>query len=103
MPVLADADTLLTFRTTDYDPIVKDNIMLTGFFLLTTALFGSATLDDTFSKDGSLDLVIDKRHHYPNSSKTLANALVKNYKKSEYCFYACEVYLLRSRTHKLLC
>ncbi|TQB67977.1 hypothetical protein MPDQ_004279 [Monascus purpureus] len=90
MPVLADADTLLTFRTTDYDPIVKDNIMLTGFFLLTTALFGSATLDDTFSKDGSLDLVIDKRHHYPNSSKTLANALVKNYKKSEYCFYACE-------------
>ncbi|KAM0346738.1 hypothetical protein ACHAP4_011650 [Fusarium culmorum] len=40
--------------TTNYEPILKDNIMLTRFYLLTLEFYGAATLDDKFTKDGAL-------------------------------------------------
>ncbi|KAM0384975.1 hypothetical protein ACHAQC_011840 [Fusarium culmorum] len=71
--------------TTNYEPILKDNIMLTRFYLLTLEFYGAATLDDKFTKDGALVLEIDKTHRYPHSARTLAKALIDNWSRSLYC------------------
>ncbi|KIW80213.1 hypothetical protein Z517_06828 [Fonsecaea pedrosoi CBS 271.37] len=76
--------------TTDYEPVKKDNIMLTGFCLLAMCLYESATGDTTFSQDDAVELVIDDSHRYKHSTKTMAQALVDNFGTSSYCLYACE-------------
>ncbi|KAM0361904.1 hypothetical protein ACHAO7_011742 [Fusarium culmorum] len=77
-------------KTTNYEPVLKDNIMLTGFYLLALEFYRAATLDDKFTKDGALVLEIDKTHRYPHSARTLAKALIDNWSRSLYCLYACE-------------
>lgn len=64
--------------------------MLTGFFLLALEFYRAATLDDKFTKDGAVVLRVDKTHHYPHSSKTLAKALLDNWEQSPFCLYPCE-------------
>ncbi|PNP76205.1 hypothetical protein FNYG_10494 [Fusarium nygamai] len=77
-------------RTTNYEPVLKDNIMLTGFYSLALGFYRAATLSDRFTKDGALVLQIDKTYHYSHSSKTLAKALLDNWSKSAFCLYPCE-------------
>ncbi|KAM0293659.1 hypothetical protein ACHAPM_011583 [Fusarium culmorum] len=76
--------------TTNYEPVLKDNIMLTGFYLLALEFYRAATLDDKFTKDGALVLEIDRTHRYPHSVRTLAKALIDNWSRLLYCLYACE-------------
>ncbi|RMZ67036.1 SCO2- involved in stability of Cox1p and Cox2p [Pyrenophora seminiperda CCB06] len=76
--------------STNYEPVKKDNIMLTGFLLLAISLYESATGDHTFSEENALELVIDNSHRYRHSAKTLAQALMENFSISSYCLYACE-------------
>ncbi|OAG38728.1 hypothetical protein AYO21_07081 [Fonsecaea monophora] len=76
--------------STNFHPYRVDNIMLTGILLLALAMYEGATGDDCFSKDGALELVIDDTHKYKVSSGILVDALMSNFRKSQYCLYACE-------------
>ncbi|CAG1983982.1 unnamed protein product, partial [Fusarium graminearum] len=77
--------------STDYEPVKKDNIMLTAFLLLAIGLYESATGDHTFSQDNALELIIDDNHRYRHAARTLAQALIGNFSISSYCLYPCEV------------
>ncbi|KAI6750742.1 hypothetical protein HG530_014638 [Fusarium avenaceum] len=77
-------------KSTDYEPVKKDNVMLTAFLLLATGLYESATGDRTFSQDNALELIIDDNHCYRHSARTLAQALMRNFSISSYCLYPCE-------------
>ncbi|EMD61783.1 hypothetical protein GGP41_002706 [Bipolaris sorokiniana] len=77
-------------KSTNYEPVKKDNIMLTAFLLLAISLYESATGDHTFSEENALELVIDNSHRYRHSATTLAQALFENFSISSYCLYACE-------------
>ncbi|PTD06394.1 Alcohol dehydrogenase 2 [Fusarium culmorum] len=76
--------------STDYEPVKKDNIMLTDFLLLAIGLYESATGDHTFSQDNALELIIDDNHRYRHAARTLAQALMGNFSISSYCLYPCE-------------
>ncbi|PCD20129.1 hypothetical protein FGRA07_11778 [Fusarium graminearum] len=76
--------------STDYEPVKKDNIMLTAFLLLAIGLYESATGDHTFSQDNALELIIDDNHRYRHAARTLAQALIGNFSISSYCLYPCE-------------
>lgn len=82
------------------------SIMVTGWFLfavmgkrapllekialtLNTA-YTSNTRDYRYAQRSSLLFQVTPFHKYPHSIHTMAQALAKNWKRSQYCLYACE-------------
>ena len=76
--------------TTDFDPVVKDNIMLTGFYLMSLGLYASNTGDLRYETPGSLDFKLADSQRYPHSMTSVAEALVRNFDESAFCLYPCE-------------
>ncbi|KAF2813992.1 uncharacterized protein BDZ99DRAFT_567692 [Mytilinidion resinicola] len=77
---------------TDYDPVVEDNIMVTGFFLQALMLYTSVTGDHRYTKPGSLKFRLSdkKGDEFPHSIHTIDKALVRQWEANPYCFFPCE-------------
>ncbi|NLL63349.1 MAG: hypothetical protein GX241_03770 [Ruminococcaceae bacterium] len=73
----------------DANPIGKDNVMLTGFFLINVTMYMKNTGDMIYSEPGSL-VFKDKRHQFDHSVHTIADAIVKNWNTNDYVVYPCE-------------
>jgi hypothetical protein len=76
--------------TTDFDPVVKDNIMLTGFYLMSLGLYASNTGDRRYETPGILDFRLSNGQRFPHSMNSVADALVRNFNESAFCLYPCE-------------
>lgn len=74
----------------DFDPVVKDNIMLTGFYGICLGLYASNTGDHRYAEAGALDFQLANGRHYRHDAHSIARSLVSNFDSSAYCLYPCE-------------
>ncbi|KAL6229375.1 hypothetical protein BDW75DRAFT_245790 [Aspergillus navahoensis] len=75
---------------TNYDPVIKDNIMVTGFLVQAIGIYQSTTGDDRYTKDGSIEFQITNRIRYKHSIHTMYKALINNWDESDFTLYPCE-------------
>jgi len=75
---------------TDWNPAAKDNVMLTGYFLPQTALYGATTGDDRYSQPGSLTFRLSEKREWAHDDHTINRSIVENFERSAYCLYPCE-------------
>ena len=73
----------------DGNPIAKDNVMMTGFFLLNVTMYMRNTGDMRYTEPGSLTFKSDKAV-YPHDVHTIADAIVWNWDNRDYVVYPCE-------------
>ncbi|KAK5063078.1 hypothetical protein LTR84_005154 [Exophiala bonariae] len=78
------------FNAHDWDPIVKDNIMVSGYILQAIGIYQSNTGDDRYAKKDSLEFVVDKNHKYKYDLQRLAEAVYRNMDQNPWCLYPCE-------------
>jgi hypothetical protein len=76
--------------TTDYDPVIKDNIMVTGFFQQGLMLYIANTGDMRYTKPGSLKFDITDRISYDHDVHSVDKALVDQWNSNPYCLFPCE-------------
>ncbi|KPM38350.1 hypothetical protein AK830_g8236 [Neonectria ditissima] len=76
--------------TTDWDPILQDNIMVTGFLLHGVMLYTANTGDLTYTEPGSLNFHITDSVSYKYNLHDLQEALVRQWSENPYCLYPCE-------------
>lgn len=72
------------------DPMVRENIMITGWYALALGAYQLTTGDRSIDSDGSLPFRWSKRTVYEYSFPKIATTLVENFNASELCFYPCE-------------
>ena len=71
------------------DPIGKENVMLTGFFLINVTMYMRNTGDMRYAEEGGLTFR-DKKLCFPHSAHTLADSIVYNWDTFDYIVYPCE-------------
>lgn len=76
--------------TTDWDPIIKDDIMVSGYVLQAVGIYQSNTGDERYMKPDSLLFEVDKKHKYPYDFRTIADAVYRNWDEGPYCLFSCE-------------
>ncbi|KIW16508.1 hypothetical protein PV08_06563 [Exophiala spinifera] len=78
------------FTLSDWDPIKKDNIMVTGYLSCVIGLYSQVTGDRRYMGKNALEFVIDDGKHYKTNFEGLADALNDNMTQNPYCLYPCE-------------
>lgn len=73
----------------DPDPVVRDNIMLSGFFAAHLGAFETATGDSRFSEPGALTFS-DPSRDYAYDYPSLADRLARNFSTARLCMFPCE-------------
>ena len=73
----------------DPDPIHRENVMLSGYLLLSVGLYEGATGDHRFSTPGSLTFD-DGKHRYVYDADTIAGHVARQMTESYVCAYPCE-------------
>ena len=74
----------------DFDPAAKDNIMLTGWYGMHVNQYMLNTGDRRYAEPGSLTFRLSERTAFPHSSHTLAQSILENYQRSDFCLFPCE-------------
>jgi hypothetical protein len=76
----------------NFDPALRDNIMLTGWFGLQVGQYMTASGDRRYAEPGSLLFKLNATTTYSHSFKSLAGSIVANYAhyKDDFCLYPCE-------------
>lgn len=78
------------FNAHNWDPIIKDDIMVSGYVLQAVGIYQSNTGDDRYTKPGSLEFEVDKSHKYKYDFRSIADAVKRNWDEGPYCLYSCE-------------
>lgn len=76
--------------STRFDPVQRDNIMLTGFYLISLGLYAANTGDRRYQEPGSLNFRLNDKQSFAHDTHSIAQALVENFNASAYCLYPCE-------------
>ncbi|KAF2802838.1 uncharacterized protein BDZ99DRAFT_512419 [Mytilinidion resinicola] len=76
--------------TTNYDPVIKDNIMVTGFLALAIGIYQRNTGDTRYAKQNALDMKITDKKSYKHDYHSLYKALIDNWSESKFVLYPCE-------------
>ncbi|TDH47990.1 hypothetical protein E2F47_25590 [Mycobacterium eburneum] len=74
----------------NHDPVPRDNIMLTGFMALALGMYGITTGRDDFDQPGSLTFRWNDRKEYDYNFGGIAQALHRNYRRSDFGLFPCE-------------
>jgi hypothetical protein len=74
----------------DPDPIVNDNVMLTGFYQSQIGTYEAATGSTKFDEPGSLKFVWKDGRVFAYDHKSLSEAIVDNLERSNLGLYSCE-------------
>ncbi|KAI1612524.1 hypothetical protein EDD36DRAFT_487577 [Exophiala viscosa] len=78
------------FNAHDWDPIKKDNIMVTGYILQAIGIYQSNTLDDRYTKPDSMVFEVTESNKYRYNLQGVAEAVHRNMDEAAYCLYPCE-------------
>ncbi|KAF9893310.1 hypothetical protein FE257_011740 [Aspergillus nanangensis] len=76
--------------TLDWDPVDRDNIMVTGYILLSLALYEKLNGDDRYRQKDALNFRITDGAQYLHNTDTIFEALMKNWDNCSYCLFPCE-------------
>lgn len=75
--------------TTKFDPVGRDNIMLTGFFGLQVCLYMAESGDMRYAQPGSLTFKWGK-HAFAHDIHSIVRSIDENYSRSDFCLFPCE-------------
>ncbi|MER3357823.1 MAG: hypothetical protein RLQ73_28155 [Hoeflea sp. D1-CHI-28] len=78
------------FNFSNFDPAAKDNIMLTGYLGMQVNAYMNASGDRRYAELGSLTFRLNERTAYAHSAHTLADSVLQNHARSDFCLYPCE-------------
>jgi hypothetical protein len=78
------------FKFKDWDPIKKDNIMVSGYVLQAIGIYQSNTHDNRYCKKDSLEFEITDNIKYKYDLPTIAEAVFRNMDENPYTLYPCE-------------
>lgn len=78
------------FNFSNFDPANKDNIMLTGWYGMHVNQYMLSSGDRRYGEPGSLTFRLTEQTAYPHSSHTLAESMLMNYRRSDFCLFPCE-------------
>lgn len=78
------------FNAFNFDPIIKDNIMVSGYILQAVGIYQSNTGDDRYTKPGSMVFEVDKSHKYVYDFRSIADAIYRQWNENSYCLFSCE-------------
>lgn len=83
-------ETLLGKFSTDFDPVYKDNIMVTGFLHQGLMLYTANTGDTRYTKPGSLKFRVTDKLSYDYDLHSLHETLIRQWTESPYGLFCCE-------------
>ena len=72
------------------DPIIDDNVMLTGFYQSQISMYEAATGSTRFDEPGSLKFVWKDGRVFAYDHRSLSEAIVDNLERSNLGLYSCE-------------
>ncbi|CAN7577656.1 hypothetical protein [Pseudomonas umsongensis] len=72
-----------------FDPVGRDNIMLTGFLGLQVCLYMAASGDRRYTEPGSLTFTWGKRR-FAHDIHSIARSIDENFSRADFCLYPCE-------------
>ncbi|HTO55634.1 MAG TPA: hypothetical protein VMR50_19785 [Myxococcota bacterium] len=75
---------------TDFDPVVRDNIMLTGWFGMHVGMYTMASGDKRYAEPGALTFRLNDRTAYVHDLHTIAESVAKGFERSDFCLFPCE-------------
>jgi hypothetical protein len=78
------------FNAHDWNPIKKDNIMVTGYLLQAIGIYTANTGDRCFEEEDSLELVVTENNKYKTNFQGISDAVFENMSNNAYTLYPCE-------------
>lgn len=72
------------------DPIIRDNIMLSGYYALMLTTYEAVTGDHRYDEPGRLSFRWNDRRVFSYDFPAIAEALRRNFAASRYCLFPCE-------------
>ena len=75
--------------STDFDPVERGNIMLTGWMSISTMAYAANTNDHRYNEPGSLTFHVNDKA-YPYDAQSIVKAIYSNYKRSPWTLFSCE-------------
>jgi hypothetical protein len=78
------------FNFTRHDPVVRDNIMLSGWYGMHVGQYTLNTGDRRYAEPGSLTFKLNDRKVYPHDLHTVEGAVVKNFEHNRFTLFPCE-------------
>ncbi len=72
------------------DPVVRDNVMLSGYWAVMVGLYEAMTGDDRYTEPGSLTFRNGEREVYSYDFPRLAEVMRANMNGSIFCMFPCE-------------
>ncbi len=78
------------FNFTHHDPVVRDNIMLSGWFGMHVGQYTLNTGDKRYAEPGSLTFKLNERKVYAHDLHTVEGAVVKNFEHNRFTLFPCE-------------
>jgi hypothetical protein len=78
----------LNFR--DFDPVARDNIMLTGWFGMHVGQYMLASGDRRYAEPGSLTFRLNARTAYEHDFHSVVASVAKGFATSQFCLFPCE-------------
>lgn len=78
------------FNAHDWNPIKKDNIMVTGYMLQAIGIYQNNTGDKCFEEDDCLELVVTEHAKFKTNFQGISDAVYENMNSNPYTLYPCE-------------
>ena len=75
--------------STDFDPVERGNIMLTGWMSISTMAYAANTNDHRYNEPGALTFYVNDKP-YPYDAQGIVKAIYNNYKRSPWTLFSCE-------------
>ncbi|MGR8921259.1 MAG: linalool dehydratase/isomerase domain-containing protein [Gammaproteobacteria bacterium] len=74
----------------NFDPARKDNVMLTGYVGMQVNAYMNSGGVREYGEPGSMTFRLNERTAYPHDAHTIAQSVLDNFERSDFCLYPCE-------------
>lgn len=78
------------FNFTNWDPVGKGNIMVTGWYGLHFNQYMQVNRDHRYAEPGALTFRWNDKTAYEHDAHTITKSIVDNMRKSDFCLFPCE-------------
>ena len=78
------------FNFTSHDPVVRDNIMLSGWYGMHVGQYTLNSGDKRYAEPRSLTFKLNDKKVYPHDMHSVVGAVAKNFESNPFCLFPCE-------------
>jgi hypothetical protein len=75
---------------TKHDPVIRDNIMLSGWYSMHVGQYTLNTGDKRYAEPGSLTFKLNDRKVYKHDLHTMVDAVTANFEQNRFTLFPCE-------------